>query len=219
VLGLKKVGVVAAEIIGLIDRDFYSDAVLDAAPNGVAILPLHEIESVICDQNVVAALAEQFGKKPEDVWDAFLDRVRKAFRGQALSAIVARRVRSRVGDLLDGAFCGAQIKVDLTQTVDNHGKKLAELDLLTRTTTMFDEESKRVADALAGGGREVLALLPGKHLLGLLTNLLGLRNTKELTSMVVRSLNRKQLKKDAPLLALGAKVEKALLAYLPSRRA
>jgi hypothetical protein len=219
VSGLKTVGVVAAEIIGLIDRDFYSDAVLDAVPNGVTVLPLHEIESVLCDQNVVAAVAEQFGKEPADVWNAFLDRVRKEFRGQTLNAVVARRVRSRVGDLLDGAFGGAQIVADLTQTVANHGKTLSELDLPARTTTMFDEESKRVADALAGGGREVLAILPGKHLLSVLAGVLGLRNTTELTSMVVRSLNRKQLKKGDPLLALGAKVETALLAYLPPRRA
>lgn len=219
VSGLKTVGVVAAEIIGLIDRDFYSDAVLDAVPNGVTVLPLHEIESVLCDQNVVAAVAEQFGKEPADVWNAFLDRVRKEFCGQTLNAVVARRVRSRVGDLLDGAFGGAQIVADLTQTVANHGKTLSELDLPARTTTMFDEESKRVADALDRGGREVLAILPGKHLLSLLAGVLGLRNTTELTSMVVRSLNRKQLKKDDPLLALGAKVETALLAYLPPRRA
>ena len=84
---------------------------------------------------------------------------------------------------------------------------------------MFAEESKRVADALTGGGRELLAILPGKHLLSILASVLGLRNTTELTSMVIRSLSRKQLKKDDPLLALGAKVEMALLAYLPPRRA
>ena len=219
VFGLKTVGVVAAEIIGLIDRDFYSDAVLDAVPNGVTVLPLHEIESVLCDENVVAGVAEQFGKDPADVWNAFLDRARKEFRDQTLSAVVARRVRSRVGDLLDGAFNGAQIVADVTQTGANHGETLSVLDLPARTTTMFAEESKRVADALTGGGRELLAILPGKHLLSILASVLGLRNTTELTSMVIRSLSRKQLKKDDPLLALGAKVEMALLAYLPPRRA
>ena len=63
----------------------------------------------------------------------------------------------------------------------------------------------------------MLAILPGKHLLSMLANVLGLSHTSELTSIVVRSLNRRQLKKDDPLLALGAKVETALLAYLPAR--
>lgn len=49
--------------------------------------------------------------------------------------------------------------------------------------------------------------------------ILGLSNTSELTSMVVRSLNRKDLKKDDPLRVLGEKMESALLQYLPKRRA
>ena len=65
----------------------------------------------------------------------------------------------------------------------------------------------------------MLAILPGKHLLSILAHVLGLRHTSELTSMIVRSLNRKQLKHDDPLLALGAKVDAALLSYLPPRRA
>jgi hypothetical protein len=218
VSGLKAVGVVAAEVIGLIDRDFYSNDVLDAVPNGVTVLPLHEIESVLCDQKTVASVAEHFGKDPAGLWEEYLVQVRTEFRGQRFNSIVACRVRSRVRDLLDGAFDGAQIVADLTQTGKNHSEKLASLDLPTRTTTMFAEESKRVAAALAEGGREFLAILPGKHLLSILAGVLGLRNTAELTSMVVRSLNRKQLKKDDPLFALGAKIENALLAYLPRRR-
>ena len=109
-------------------------------------------------------------------------------------------MRSRVGDLLDGAFNGAQIVADLGQTEENHGTKLSALDLPARTKTLFAEESKRVADALAGGGREMLAILPGKHLLSILASVLGLSHTSELTSIVVRSLNRKQMKN--PVLVL-----------------
>jgi len=203
----------------LIDRDFYSDAVLGAVTNGVTVLPLHEIESVLCDQKVVASVAEQFGKDPMVVWEEFLDRVRKEFRGQTLNNVVACRVRSRVGDLLDGAFSGAQVAADLMETSTNHSTNLSELDLPARTTDMFKEESKRVEDALAEGGKEMLAILPGKHLLSMLARVLGLSSTSELTSLVARSLNRRQLKKDDPLLALGVKVEIALLAYLPPRRA
>jgi len=210
---------VAAEVIGLIDRDFYSDDVLGAVTNGVTVLPLHEIESVLCDQKAVASVAQHFGKDPAGVWEEFLDRVRKEFRGQTLNSVVARRVRSRVGDLLDGAFNGAQVVADLTATKVNHTTTLSALDLPARTEVMFAEESKRVADALDGGGTEMLAILPGKHLLSMLADVLGLSNTSELTSLVVRSLNRKQLKKDDPFLVLGEKMETALLAYLPSRRA
>jgi len=219
VSGLKAVGVVGAEVTGLIDRDFYSDAVLGAVTNGVSVLPLHEIESVLCDQKVVASVAEQLGKDSADVWQRFLDRIRKEFRGQKLNYVVARRVRSRVGDLLDGAFNGAQVVNEIKETSANHSTTLSKLDLPAKVEVIFMEESKRVEDALAGGATEMLAILPGKHLLSMLTGVLGLRDTSELTGLVVRSLNRRQLTTDDPLRTLGAKVETALLAYLPPRRA
>jgi hypothetical protein len=218
VSGLKTVGVVAANVIGLIDRDFYSDETLRATTAGVTVLQLHEVESVLCDQKVVAALAEHFGKDPDEVWTEFLKEVRRQFQGQTMNNVVSNRVRSRVGDLLQGAFSGAQVVIDLAQTGANHSKSLSDLDLPAKTAAMFTEESRRVVDALASGGKEMLAILPGKHLLGLLVVPLGMRGTSELTSLVVRSLNRKLLKDD-PLRALGAKIEVALLTYLPPRQA
>ncbi len=50
VSGLKTVGVVGAEVMGLIDRDFYSDAVNSGIPDGVTLLELHEMESELCDR-------------------------------------------------------------------------------------------------------------------------------------------------------------------------
>jgi hypothetical protein len=137
----------------------------------------------------------------------------------ALNSVVARRVRACVGNLLDGAFNGAQIVADLVQTGLNHCSTLSALNLPTKISAMFTEEAKRVADALAVGGTEMLKILPGKHLLGMLAGALGLSNTSELTSLVVRSLDRKRLKENDPLFALGVKVETALLAYLPPRQA
>jgi hypothetical protein len=74
-------------------------------------------------------MAEHFGKDPEGVWNIFLEKVREEFRGQTLNGVVARRVRSRVGDLLDGAFNGAQVVADLTQTEENHSATLTALNL------------------------------------------------------------------------------------------
>ena len=82
---------------------------------------------------------------------------------------------------------------------------------------MFADESKRVEDAITGDGQELLALLPGKHLLSILANCLGLKSTA-LTSMVLRSLSRNQSNKGDSVTVLGEKIEAALLAYLPPRR-
>lgn len=219
VCGLKTVGIVAAEVIGLVDRDFYSEAVNLSVTKGVTVLRLHEIESVLCDEKVIASVAEHFGKKPMEVWDEFLNKLRKEFRGQTFNGLVARRVRSRIGDLLDGAFTAAQIVADPAITAANHSRDLSSLDLPAKAAAIFAEESKRVTDALAEGGSKMLAILPGKHLLAILAGVLGLSKTSELTSLIVRALDKKLLKKEDPLFALGEKIEAALLAYLPPRRA
>jgi ABC-type molybdenum transport system ATPase subunit/photorepair protein PhrA len=218
VLGLQAVGLVAAEVIGLIDRDYYSDDILARIPNNITVLPLHEIESVLCDQKVVAALAEHFGKNPSVVWKEFVDKVCHEFRGQTLNNVVANRVRSRIGDLLDGVFRSSQIVADTNQTSDNHSATLLALDLPTKVTGMFSEELNRVERAIADGSKDMLAILPGKHLLSFLAGILGFRNTSELTALVVRSLNRRHLSTDDPLLVLGDKIETGLLEYLPPRR-
>jgi hypothetical protein len=216
VSGLKKVGVAAAQVIGLIDRDDYSDAVNGSVTAGVTVLPLHEIESVFCDERVVTAVAEHLGKKPSDVLDEFLGQVRKEFRGKTFNSLVARRVRSRIGDLLDGAFNHADIDADFTITAKNHSSNLGNLDLPAKTTSMFDQEFKRVADALSAGGSEMLSIFPGKHLFSILAGVVGFK-TSDLIALILKSLDQRQLKENDPLSTLGAKVEAALNAYLPSR--
>lgn len=130
--------------------------------------------------------------------------------------MIARRVRQRVGDLLEGAFGGAQVVADLGQTSKNHGTQLTALDLPNRTESMFVEESQRVADALAGGGKEMLALLPGKHLLSILSPVLGMSDWSKLSGLIIRALDRTPAENES-LLSLGAKIETALLHYLPPR--
>lgn len=218
VSGLKAVGIVAADIIGLVDRDFYSDTVLGSVTEGVIVLPLHEIESVLCDKKVVASLAEHSGKDPEKTWNEFMDRVRKDFSGQTLNNVIAQRVRSHVGDLLDGAFSSGQISPTLADTISNHSTKLSAIILPQRISDMFSEESKRIEGALATGGSELLALLPGKHLLSILTGVLGYKSQSDMTNLVVQSLSQKSLRQENVLVDLGTKLEVALKTYLPPRK-
>jgi len=217
VSGLKKVGIVAADVMGLIDRDFYSDEYLSKVSDGIIVLELHEIESILCDPEVAKSLAAHLGMNPDETWDAFVKRVREEYDGQKKSAVVASRVRARVGNLLEGAFCRAQIDADLAQTANRHVNALSQLDIPTRAAALFAEESGRVSKALAEGGTAMLAILPGKQLLSILAQVLKLNNASALTSMVVKSLDRKHLRKDDTLSALGLKIEAALLEYLPAR--
>jgi ABC-type lipoprotein export system ATPase subunit len=218
VAGLKSIGVDGAEVLGLVDRDFYSDEVLKAAPAGVQVLALHELESVICDKGVVTALASHVGQAPEEVWSKFIQSVRSVFQGQVLSGVIARRVRARIGDLLQGAFTGSQVVADVDRTRENHAARIAELDLPRLTKDFFKEEQQRVATAVATEGTEMLAVLPGKHLISLLASELNVASNSGLCELVVRALNRSSLAKDDPLLQLGNRIETSLAKYLPPRR-
>lgn len=218
VTGLKRIGVAGAEVSGLIDRDFYPDSILNSNPEGVRVLALHELESVLCDQQIVTHLAKHLGKPPTGTWERFTSQVKQAFQGERKSHVVAKRVRTRIGDLLDGAFGHAQIEPDVRKTAQNHSSGLAALDLPKKIDDYFDEESKRVENALAGDGAEILVVLPGKHLLSILSKELGFSNSSQLTDFVIRSLDSKIAEEDKTLSRLGQNLEVALNRYLPKRQ-
>jgi hypothetical protein len=218
VSGLTKVGVSGAAVLGLVDRDFYSDQALAHVPPGVVVLRVHEIESVLCDRRVVEALATHLGKDPEAIWSAFLSCVQKTFNGQTLSSVVARRVRARVNDLLDGAFAGSQVMTTVSETRDKHRSDLDALALPAKVDSMFAEEEERVIRALSLGDVQMLALLPGKHLVKLLAAELGFEGYSDLNELVIAALNRRHLNQGNALRELGEHLERALLAFLPPRR-
>jgi predicted ATPase len=217
VSGLKSVGIVAAEVVGLVDRDYYSDDALVSLPVGVSVLPVHEIESVLCDEGVVAAIANHFGKPSEDVWRDFIEQARVIFRGDRLNLIIARRVRARVGDLLDGAFNSTQIDADFSQTKERHKLGIADLELPEKLADMMDEELQRAERSLYEGNKELLAIFPGKDLIDILYRVIGLKNVTELTGLIIRCLERDSSEKNDSITSLGSAVETALLAYLPPR--
>jgi hypothetical protein len=207
-----------ATVIGLVDRDFYSDSVLLNAPAGVTVLPAHEIESLLCERRVVELVASHMGKNPTTVWNAFRSSVQNTFVGTTFTAVVARRVRTRINDLLDGAFSGAQVLPTVEETRDRHRADLESLALASRVETMFSEEHSRVADALKLDSSSMLAILPGKHLLSLLANELGLDGTSDLVAVIIAALNRREPIVSTGLRQLGNEIEIVLSDYLPPRR-
>lgn len=217
VSGLKKVGVAGAEIVGLVDRDFYADEALTAVTDGVIVLDLHEIESVLCDPDVVKAVATHLGRDPVATWTTFIDTVRKTFSGKTLSHIVAQRVRARVTDLLVGAFDASQVAASVAETREAHKSAVAALDMPEKLASLFDLEQHRVTAALGAGDKTVLRLFPGKHLLSILVSQLGMKRQEDLVTLVVRALHRRQVQEPA-LKALGEALEAALEQYIPPRR-
>ncbi len=216
--GLRAVGVAGAEVIGLVDRDFYPEAVLQNTTAGVTVLAVHEIESILCDRDIVTAIAAHLGKDGPAAWSTFIAAVKAAYKGQTLSAVVAKRVRARIGDLLDGAFGKGQIVATVEGTSQSHQEAFAAMDLPARTKGIFDEETERIQDAIDGDGMELVALLPGKHLLNILAQSMELASASACSDLLIRSLGKRGTTLEAPLAVLGTQVEAALLKYLPPRR-
>lgn len=217
VAGLHTVGVAAAKVQGLVDRDFYADTALAAVPDGVAVLRLHEVESLLCERGVVAAVAQHLGKDPDIIWRSFLDRVRKEYRVDRLNHVISCRVRARIGDLLDRIFDGSQVVAGFDATVQNHSDSMAVQGITENIRRMFDEEKDRVEAALASGDEMLLAILPGKPLMGLMSSELGFRNSAEYSDFVVRALTFSRTGETDSMSALGLQIEAAMMGYLPPR--
>lgn len=216
VSGLANIQVAGAEVVGLIDRDFLPDSMLNALPSSIKALDAHEIESVFCDDGVIAVLARQQVREPDEVICDFKSRVRGEFgaSGNQLSNVIAKRVRARVGDLLNNAFTGEQIRSAVNETVDMHVDSLANAFSEQKLRDMFVEEEARITSALKDGGKEMLMLLPGKQLFGLLAKTLGLSGPKQLEGLIVR-----MLRGGSEGAGHGHDLVSALRKYLPARTA
>lgn len=219
VSGLRATAVVGASVVGVVDRDFYGDEALAALSDGTFVLPVHEVESLICIPAVIEALADHIGLDSRKAIADFHIRVRDEFRGKSLNSVIANRVRSRVADLLSGAFGANQVDPDIARTSKNHTDSISALNWPVRVQEMFDEEEEKVSRAIAACDETMLALLPGKHLLSLLTQQLGMnRNEGGVAGLAVRGLLGGKEPHDA-MSHLESRLEKALMAHLPARSA
>lgn len=218
VSGMSAVGVAAAEIVGLVDRDSYSDSSIAAAPNGVHVFQLNEIESIVCDPAAIRAIANHLGKDADIAVSAFLEKVRSEFRGKTLNNVVASRVRVQVLDWLSGIFDARQIVADSQETAANHKSSIAAFNLPEKAEQAFAQELRRVSEALENGVEDILQLLPGKHLAALLVPSLGLRGLDELGTLIASALRADSNAPATPLGVLGKSLTTAFERYLPLRR-
>jgi Protein of unknown function (DUF4435)/AAA domain, putative AbiEii toxin, Type IV TA system len=214
VIGLVGVGVAGAAIIGFVDSDYYSDAANSALRTEVIVLKLHEIESAFCIEPVVRAISTHLGKPPDDVWSQFINRIKTEFAKKPKSHLVATRVRFRVTDLLRGAFDSTQIEENVASTLAKHQSSITAIDINNQLASIFEEEERGVDSAIDRCDETLFKLLPGKHLLSLLSQVLGFRDTDELIDLTMSAL----VQKNVALATLGAEIESALTPLLASRK-
>jgi Protein of unknown function (DUF4435)/AAA domain, putative AbiEii toxin, Type IV TA system len=217
--GLISVGVTGADVIGIVDSDYYPDKANQALRSEIKVLPLHEIESVLCIKSVVNAISAHQGKTPDEIWNQFIDRIRSEFSKKALSKLIATRVRCRITEMLHGSFHPAQIEDGLVETLNKHKSAILDMQLEQKMDVMFAEEETRVKEALKLAGEDLLLLFPGKHLLSLLSQTLGFSRTNDLTDLIVNAIinSNTTIGTASVLASLGREIEAALLIYLPPR--
>lgn len=200
--------------IGIIDRDYHAEEFLGAMSSGMFVLGVHEVESLLCLADVVAAVCGHLSQ--EFSLPAYQAALRSTVNGPQHDQIIIERWRRRMRPNLEALVSG----------VDKRGMALA--DLPAQLPTIFDhttwafspkdflnEEEVRVDAALSGATvDEFLRIIPGKQLLGIAARQTGM-SPQAFTNLVLEALAGES----DEVKALGEKIEAALVSQLPARYA
>jgi energy-coupling factor transporter ATP-binding protein EcfA2 len=198
--------------LGLIDRDYHPEAFTSSLPSGASALKVHEVESLLCLPDLVAAVcahvAQPFDAKTYRT--ELLATVTDAERHQIIIERWKRRIEpmleALVADVRKRDTAVADLIADLPNVFDHSKWAFSPEDLLI-------EERDRVEAAVPGGTiEEILALVPGKQLLPVAARQAGM-NIGPYAKLVVDALRATE----GELLPLGQRLGAALAAQLPDR--
>jgi hypothetical protein len=199
------------QAIGIIDRDFHTDEYLAALPEGMFVLPFHEVESLYCLPGIVSAVAVHTQKAFDEA--DYLARLRGSISEVEQQKVILERWKRRVEPQLIGVVAAV------------HGKQDDLNAIVAALPTVFDQSSwdfdvskylvlerERVEKATASGTvEELLRLLPGKGRLGVACQVVGLQVD------AFMNLVNQSLRGIGGLEILGDSVGKALAPFLPPR--
>ncbi|MGE3599324.1 MAG: ATP-dependent endonuclease [Dehalococcoidia bacterium] len=164
------------EAIGIVDRDYWPDDALARLPPSIHVLPVHEVESLLCVEGVFRAVGSHLRLEPADIdarYRAFGEAARREFHGALLHKQILERAKRRVEVLALSALNAASPAADLDDTRNSLDAALSGLNSLD-VKAVFDEEGRRLEGALAGTIDEFLVLFPGKTALTHAARALGL---------------------------------------------
>ena len=198
--------------IGLVDRDAYPNALLEALPEGVSALPVHEVESVLCIPEVVKAVASHLGR---DFNNKLYFAALKTASGDAeRHKLILERWKRRLEPRLEGLLSAVRTREDSIEAIS-----ASIPDLFDKSQWGFSpedalaEERALVETCMAGDDiSHYLQVMPGKALQGVAARFagIGLENYHSLIFEALRSGNLK-------LESLHDSLVDALAPYLPAR--
>ena len=110
-------------VCGLIDRDFRAEAEIEALKSHhVFVLPVAEIENVLCAEQVVKLVAEHMGKDPDDVFSSVREFVIKEFEAELenqTALLTSEEVRHRLAGFEPEGRTLKGLKSAFAKLVDN----------------------------------------------------------------------------------------------------
>ena len=149
------------EAVGVVDRDFMSDEAVQKLGSGVTVLPVHEIEALICLPQVVSRLAEhlavQLTKKPEQL-------IKDSVSNEAVLRVAHERTKLRFLNGVEDSVCAKPQQWDeasLRSCLAAVGISAQAADV----ESIFDEELALARKAReSGDATAILAIFPSKEI-------------------------------------------------------
>lgn len=204
------------DVVGIVDRDFHNDTYINAlTDNGISVLNVHEIESLFCLSNVIAAVATHNGMDPETSINSFMASAKKHFNAEYMNFLISQRFRRRCEQIFDKALNG--LKVDSPDPAIVKANHILALELKTwniNPDVIFEEEKARIYSAIEGGIDNFLKILPGKTIVADAAKVVGMTKDSYI-NLICKALIEEN--STTQLHQLGKKLENALLNYLPKR--
>ena len=202
--------------LGIVDRDYWPDAFLQSLPEGITVLPCHEIESLLCRKALFSAVAEHQGLSSDECeakYNEFLAQAKHLFSGGLLAKQISERFRCRCEEQVRDLMNTLSVCDDIDATRDRHCECLAPDRWQISPDRLFNEERATVQAALDGSDELFLKCLPGKVYFPILVRQIGM--TKEAYfSLVTRALSKDG---SSDLIALGNALAMGLDEILPCR--
>ena len=203
------------EALGVIDRDYWPDTYLNALPNAVWVLGVHELENLYCLETVYRALGEHFGIERSQLdgrYAEFCRRGRGQFSGTLLNKQISERFKQRCSGAFERHMHQAQILEDVTRMAASHADAARASGWQDPPEDIFEEERLLVQSALEGSDADFHRVLPGKVILSMAATTLGI-TPERYHGIICAALSGKH----ENLQPTGQKIEAALAKHLPPR--
>jgi energy-coupling factor transporter ATP-binding protein EcfA2 len=172
--------------VGLVDRDFQPDTALTSMEPGIVVLPVHEVEGLLCLPGVVGRLARHLGKSISV--EKISETVRSAIDNQMLGRAALQRTQGRLINQAQDAILSKPASWDIA-SLEAHAEKLeAGIGSVVEAKQVFGEEYAALSSIRDSGAVEdIVRAFPCKQIAEAIGGLLGMR-PRPLFELMARAL-------------------------------